>query len=113
MRVELRSSHVQVALVEPGAVATEIWDKARSDADEVAIPPELQQQYGKVPAAMRKLIEQTAGRAVAPELVAATIERALGARRMRSRYVVGTDERSSSCSAACSPTACSTGCSCG
>ncbi len=93
LRVELRSSHVQVALVEPGAVATEIWDKARSDADDVAIPPELQQQYGKVPAAMRKLIEQTAGRAVAPELVAATIERALGARRMRSRYVVGTDAK--------------------
>jgi NAD(P)-dependent dehydrogenase (short-subunit alcohol dehydrogenase family) len=93
LRVELSSSHVQVALVEPGAVATPIWDKARGDADSFIVPPELQQQYGKVQAALRKTIEQTAGRAVAPEVVAATIERALSARRMRSRYVVGTDAK--------------------
>jgi NAD(P)-dependent dehydrogenase (short-subunit alcohol dehydrogenase family) len=93
LRVELRSSNVQVALVEPGAVATPIWDKARSDADSVSIPPEFQRQYGDVPAAVAKLIEQTARRAVAPEVVAATIERALTARRMRARYLVGTDAR--------------------
>jgi NAD(P)-dependent dehydrogenase (short-subunit alcohol dehydrogenase family) len=93
LRVELRTSHVQVALVEPGSVATPIWDKARGDADGFTLPPELQQQYGKVPAAMRKALEQTAGRGVAPEVVAAMIERALGARRMRARYLIGTDAR--------------------
>jgi NAD(P)-dependent dehydrogenase (short-subunit alcohol dehydrogenase family) len=93
LRVELRSSQVQVALVEPGSVATPIWDKARSDADGFSVPAELEAQYGKVPAGMRKLMEQTARRGVAPEVVAATIERALGARRMRARYLVGTDAR--------------------
>ena len=29
LRVELHSSGVQVALVEPGSVATPIWDKSR------------------------------------------------------------------------------------
>ena len=93
LRVELRTSNIQVALVEPGSVATPIWDKARADAEGVSIPPELHAQYGKVPAAMSKVLADTARRGVAPELVAETIERALAARRMKSRYVVGRDAK--------------------
>ena len=52
LRVELRTSGVQVALIEPGSVATPIWDKGRAEAEKVAIPPELAAQYGHVPAAM-------------------------------------------------------------
>jgi NAD(P)-dependent dehydrogenase (short-subunit alcohol dehydrogenase family) len=91
LRVELRSSAVKVALVEPGSVATPIWDKARTEAESIDIPPELQAYYGKVPAAMGKVLESTAQRGVAPELVAQTIETALTARRMKARYVVGRD----------------------
>ncbi len=91
LRVELHSSGVQVALVEPGSVATPIWDKSRAEADRVAVPPELQAQYGKVPAAMDKVLKDTARRGVPPEQVAETIERALSAPRMRARYVVGRD----------------------
>lgn len=93
LRVELRSSGIQVALVEPGSVATPIWDKARVEADAVSIPPELQAEYGSVPAAMRKVLADTARRGVAPELVAQTIERALTAPRMKARYVVGRDAK--------------------
>jgi NAD(P)-dependent dehydrogenase (short-subunit alcohol dehydrogenase family) len=93
LRVELRSSGVQVALVEPGSVATPIWEKARGEADTLSIPTELQAHYGRVPAAMRKVLDDTERRGVAPELVAQTIERALSARRMRARYMVGTDAR--------------------
>lgn len=93
LRVELRTSNIQVALVEPGSVATPIWDKARTEAEAVSVPPELQAEYGKVPAAMSKVLADTARRGVAPELVAETIERALTARRMRSRYVVGRDAK--------------------
>jgi len=93
LRVELHSSGIQVALVEPGAVATPIWDKARTDADAVSIPPELQAEYGNIPAAMRKVLADTARRGVAPELVAQTIERALTAPRMKARYVVGRDAK--------------------
>jgi NAD(P)-dependent dehydrogenase (short-subunit alcohol dehydrogenase family) len=93
LRVELRTSNIQVALVEPGSVATPIWDKARVEAESVSIPPELQAEYGKVPAAMSKVLADTARRGVAPELVAETIERALTARRMKSRYVVGRDAK--------------------
>jgi len=93
LRVELRSSHVGVALVEPGSVATPIWDKARGEIDSFTLPPEYEQLYGKLPAAMRKTIEQTASRGVPPETVAQTIERALSAPKMRTRYLVGTDAR--------------------
>jgi NAD(P)-dependent dehydrogenase (short-subunit alcohol dehydrogenase family) len=93
LRVELHSSGVQVALVEPGSVATPIWDKGRAEADRIRIPPELEAPYGKVPAAMDKVLVETARRGVPPEQVAATIERALSTRRMRARYLVGRDAR--------------------
>lgn len=93
LRVELRSSGVRVALIEPGSVATPIWDKSRAEADRISIPDHLRAQYGNVPEAMDKVMQDTGRRGVAPEQVAATIERALTSRRMRARYVVGTDAR--------------------
>jgi NAD(P)-dependent dehydrogenase (short-subunit alcohol dehydrogenase family) len=91
LRVELRSSNVRVSLVEPGSVKTAIWAKARTDAERVRIPAELEPEYGRVPAAMAKAIADTERRGVPPERVAATIERALDSRRPRSRYLVGAD----------------------
>jgi NAD(P)-dependent dehydrogenase (short-subunit alcohol dehydrogenase family) len=93
LRVELRSSGVRVALVEPGSVATPIWDKSRAEADRVVIPPQLQGVYGNIPAAMDKVLEDTARRGVPPEQVAETIERALTSPRMKARYVVGRDAK--------------------
>jgi NAD(P)-dependent dehydrogenase (short-subunit alcohol dehydrogenase family) len=93
LRVELASSNVQVALIEPGSVSTPIWDKARESGEALTVPAELQEQYGHVPAAMDKTLADTAKRGVPAEQVAATIERALTARRMKSRYVVGRDAR--------------------
>lgn len=90
LRMELARSHVQVALVEPGSVATPIWEKNRGQADFV-VPEELREQYGHVPAAMAKALDNTARRGIPPERVAQTIERALSARRMRARYIVGAD----------------------
>jgi NAD(P)-dependent dehydrogenase (short-subunit alcohol dehydrogenase family) len=93
LRGELHSSQVKVILIEPGSVATPIWGKSRAEAEQVRIPPELEKQYGHVPAAFEKALHQTERRGVAPELVASTIERALTARRPRTRYLVGRDAR--------------------
>jgi len=93
LRGELHSSGIHVCLVEPGSVKTPIWGKARETADGLVIPPGLQEQYGRVPAAFAKVLADTERRGVAPERVAATIERALTARRPRSRYLVGRDAR--------------------
>jgi NAD(P)-dependent dehydrogenase (short-subunit alcohol dehydrogenase family) len=91
LRVELRRSHIQVALIEPGSVATPIWDKGNALIDGVVVPEELQQYYGHVPKAMEKTLKNTVRRGVPPERVAQTIERALTARRMRARYLIGLD----------------------
>ena len=57
------------------------------------MPDELRQQYGHVPQAMDRTLRSTGERGVPSEQVAETIERALTARRMRARYVVGRDAR--------------------
>jgi NAD(P)-dependent dehydrogenase (short-subunit alcohol dehydrogenase family) len=93
LRVELSTSNVQVALIEPGSVATPIWEKTREVEEKLAIPATLQAEYGHVPAAMKKTIESTASRGVPPEQVAETIEGALTAKRMKARYVIGRDAR--------------------
>ena len=93
LRVELHSSGIQVALVEPGSIATPIWDKGRSLADTLEIPPQLSEQYGRVPAAMDKVLADTARRGIPPEAVAEAIEKALGASRMPARVLVGRDAR--------------------
>jgi len=93
LRVELISSGVQVALVEPGSVATPIWGKGREEADRLTLPPELEPVYGAAIPKLEKVLEDTGRRGVPPEVVAKTIEGALGARRMRARYLVGNDAR--------------------
>jgi NAD(P)-dependent dehydrogenase (short-subunit alcohol dehydrogenase family) len=93
LRVELRRSNVQVTLVEPGSVATPIWDKSRAQGDGLKVPAELTDQYGHVPAAMNKVLKDTERRGISPEQVAATIEEALTARRMKARYLIGRDAK--------------------
>src|SRR6476469_4524103 len=69
LRVELRTSGVQVALVEPGSVATPIWDKARAEGEQLTVPEGLQREYGHIPAAMSKALKDAADRGVPPEQV--------------------------------------------
>jgi NAD(P)-dependent dehydrogenase (short-subunit alcohol dehydrogenase family) len=91
LRIELRRSGVQVALVAPGSVATPIWDKASAEFGDIVVPPSLQHDYGHVAAAMAKAVRNTASRAIPTERVAGTIAQALGSKRMRSRYLLGLD----------------------
>lgn len=93
LRVELRSSDVQVTLIEPGSVATPIWDKSRAQGEGLSVPAELTDQYGHVAAAMSKVLKDTERRGISPERVAETIEGALTARRMKARYLIGRDAK--------------------
>jgi NAD(P)-dependent dehydrogenase (short-subunit alcohol dehydrogenase family) len=93
LRVELHSSGIQVALIEPGSVATPIWDKGRGEASRLTIPPELQQAYGEIPVAIDRVLADTSSRGISPDVVAAAIEKALTADRMPARMLVGRDAR--------------------
>lgn len=93
-RRELRGWGISVSVVEPGSIATEIWDRGDQAADEIGErSPAREELYGKAIAHYRKVIRNTAERGIPPEKVAAVIEHALGARRPRTRYLVGLDAK--------------------
>jgi len=94
-RLELSAWGIHVALLEPGSIATPIWDKP-ADAG-VSTPPAraeaVARDYGAALAAFRRVVEATARRGVPTDVVSAVIERALTERRPKARYAVGTDAK--------------------
>jgi NAD(P)-dependent dehydrogenase (short-subunit alcohol dehydrogenase family) len=95
LRLELRRQGVHVALVEPGAIATEIWRKADEsfEAIESDLPADIAARYRRELDGARKASDRAARHAIAADKVAATVGHALTARRPRARYVVGADAR--------------------
>jgi NAD(P)-dependent dehydrogenase (short-subunit alcohol dehydrogenase family) len=95
LRRELRPLGVHVAIVEPGAIATRIWEKGVAAADDLlaAAPPEAEQIYGPTIAAIRKQAVKATEEAIPPEEVAKAVEHALTADRPRTRYPVGSDAK--------------------
>ena len=95
LRKELRPWGIHVVVVEPGTIKSEIWDKG------VAVAPELLERLGPRgrelyggPLEKLRLMAIDAGRRGAPaDLVAKVVERALTARRPRTRYLVGRDAK--------------------
>ena len=95
LRRELRPWGLSVSIIEPGAVVTPIWDKARATADDVEaqMGERAQARYGKLAQTMRAEIEKIPERGVEPDEVAKAIEHALTSPRPKVRYVVGRDAR--------------------
>jgi len=77
LRLELRPFGVAVSVVEPGSVRTPIWKRSTEASlrlmDESA--PETRALYDPAMRAMERLAAQMETRGIAPERVAATIER--------------------------------------
>src|SRR6266508_1690708 len=75
LRLELAPWGISVSIIEPGAVATPIWEKTTRIAQAMlaAIPPEAFVLYGPALAAVRKSAEQAERHAVAPEEVAKAV----------------------------------------
>lgn len=93
LRRELAPSGVQVVVVEPGAVRTEMLGRAIATADELvsAMTPEQSRRYGPlVHAANAQAVSSTKSGQPA-EAAAKVIARAVMARRPRTRYTVGRD----------------------
>jgi NAD(P)-dependent dehydrogenase (short-subunit alcohol dehydrogenase family) len=94
-RQELRPWGIGVAVVEPGSIATPIWERGQADVDAVAerAGDPHAELYGASLETFREVARKTGERGIAPQKVAKRIEHALGARRPRSRYLVGADAR--------------------
>ncbi len=95
LRVELMRWGLQVALVEPGSIATPIWDRGLVDADamEKRLPEDAIALYGKQFATFKEGVRRTALRGIPADAVAAAVEHALTAARPRTRYLIGTDAK--------------------
>jgi NAD(P)-dependent dehydrogenase (short-subunit alcohol dehydrogenase family) len=95
MRVELASSGIRVALVEPGAIRSEIWDKGLRDAEAriEQLPPDGHAYYDEAIDKVIAYARKQADGAIAAGHVARAVHHALTASRPRARYVVGRDAR--------------------
>jgi len=94
-RQELRPWGIEVSLIEPGSVATPIWDKGQAEADEISgrVPEHHDSLYGAAIERYRATVRKVAARGVPPEQVAEAIEDALTAARPKTRYVVGREAK--------------------
>lgn len=95
LRVELRPWDIPVSIVEPGSIATPIWDKGQDAADELEqrLSPQGHELYDPAIAAVRQAARDAAARGVPPGRVARAVAHALTARRPKTRYLVGNDAR--------------------
>lgn len=98
LRQELHPWGIKVAVIEPGAIKTEIWSKATETADrlEEELPPEARSLYGSHMTTLRKVLAMQDRNAVPAQKVADAVRDALFSSRPRPRYVVGTDARAMS-----------------
>lgn len=95
LRQEMRPFGVEVSIVEPGAIATEIWGKGIAGAPELreVIGPEMLELYGERLEKMAALAGKTGAGALPAETVAEAVEHALTAAKPKTRYVIGRDAK--------------------
>jgi NAD(P)-dependent dehydrogenase (short-subunit alcohol dehydrogenase family) len=91
LRRELMGFGIDVIAIEPGTIATPIWEKSASQADELlaGMTAEQRELYGKRAEKLSKMLARQTKRGAPPGKVAAVVETALTAKRPRTRYPVG------------------------
>ncbi len=95
LRLELAPWGIAVSLVEPGAVQSQLWQRATMSATRMlgGVAPELFRLYEQPLSRMQNVIARAATRAIPAESVAHVVAQALTASRPQVRYLVGKDAR--------------------
>ena len=94
LRAELAPFKIKVLLIEPGAIATPIWDRGRAAGDEVqSRDSETNARYADQIVAARKMAERLAQSGLAPSVPARVILDVLQSRNPPSRQVVGREAK--------------------
>ena len=95
LRLELVPWGISVSLVEPGAIQSQIWQRATMSATRTlgGVAPESLARYAHLLSRMQDVMQKAAARAIPAEAVARVVADALTASRPRARYLVGDDAR--------------------
>ncbi|MEH2254166.1 SDR family NAD(P)-dependent oxidoreductase [Nostoc sp.] len=95
MRMELRPWGISVSIIEPGAIATPIWEKSlnQSEIAQQDLPEWAQNLYGQAMNIVRKKMQIIASKGISADIVAQTVVHALTAKRPKTRYLVGQDAK--------------------
>lgn len=93
LRMELKPWGIEVLIVEPGGIATPIWDKGLAAAENLiaSTPPEAKELYASALESMLRAAQKSAREAVPTLDVARVVEHAFTAAKPRTRYHVGRD----------------------
>jgi NAD(P)-dependent dehydrogenase (short-subunit alcohol dehydrogenase family) len=95
LRMELQPWGIHVSIIEPGAIATPIWEKSEKAAGhlEASASKEAKALYGEAVIRIREAIVQASKRAIPPAAVVHAVHHALTAPHPHTRYLVGADAR--------------------
>jgi len=95
LRVELKRWGIQVILIEPGAIATPIWEKSVHSNIQLGdtFPAQAKKLYSGVFQALPNSMKKTENRAISPQKVAITVVHALTSPHPKAQYLVGRDAR--------------------
>jgi NAD(P)-dependent dehydrogenase (short-subunit alcohol dehydrogenase family) len=95
LRMELREWVIHVAIIEPGAVKTPIWEKGLQRANEMMerFPDEGLDLYRYLIAKMKKAASDAGKGGCDPSLVVEAVDHAMTSPKPKTRYVVGKDAR--------------------
>jgi NAD(P)-dependent dehydrogenase (short-subunit alcohol dehydrogenase family) len=88
LRIELRTWGIKVSIIEPGPIATPIWEKSFADADRLAnnVPSQNMALYVADLAVVRKNIAKIANQAEPADIVVRAVVHALTASNPKTRY---------------------------
>ncbi len=94
LRAELAPSMIKVVLIEPGAIATPIWDRGRTSGDELqSSRPDTYARYADQIESMKKMAKRGATSGLDPAVPAKIILEALQDENPAPRRVVGRDAK--------------------
>ncbi len=95
LRGELQPWGIQVSIVEPSGIATPIWKKSGTAAEQLLarMPPQVNELYGPAIARMRKIAALSGETGMPADVVARAVAHALTVKNPKTRYAVGRGAR--------------------
>ena len=95
LRLELYPWGIDVSIIEPGAIATPIWEKSLSTASDIEkeVAAGGKQLYETAARQVKEKVQEASQRAIPVDAVVQAVLHALTARRPKTRYLVGTDAK--------------------